>query len=268
MCQNRGLEALIARVMRTRDVLLMKVIRNLSHWTYALQEDLVSEKMYKYKGMWAPFVGSLMELLQTENLTLEVLGTLANLTPHDLAMKSPWDKLLVEHNLVPFLSKLLVPGFSQDDVILEIVLFVGTLALEPKCAPLLKSSRMLRAFYALFQEKQHDNELTLQLLYTFYRLLRYDETFDELVHQIGIVPDLLLAADASNVEVRRMCDVVMDAILDHDVEKGGRGEYVTLICQRRFEIHNAEYLELIQSRRGYMTNRRGRVDDSKENEDE
>ncbi|GLE10646.1 hypothetical protein PINS_up022863 [Pythium insidiosum] len=142
----------------------MKVIRNISQWTYTLQEDLVSDKMYKYRGMWAPFVVPLLELLLgTENhdFAIEVLGTLANLTPSDLPAKASWDRLVADHNLVPFLQKLLVPGFSQDDMLLEVVLFVSALALEPKCAALLASSRLLRALpLACFRRSQHDNELT------------------------------------------------------------------------------------------------------------
>ncbi|RLN50797.1 hypothetical protein BBJ28_00013868 [Nothophytophthora sp. Chile5] len=249
MCQNRGLEALATRVFRTRDPLLMKVIRNISLWSYTLQEDLVSEKAYKYLGMWAPFVVPFIELcLGSDNhdFSIEVLATLANMTPSDLPPKTSWDRLVTEHSLLPFLNKLLVPGFSQDDMVLEVVLFVGSLALEPKCAPLLSASRLVRTFHALFQEKQHDNELTLQLLYAFYRMLRHPETFKELLFGVGFVPDLLLAADAPNIEVRRMCDVLMDLILDHDLSSGGTtGDFGRLIRQRRFELHNAEYLEMI-----------------------
>ncbi|KUF92298.1 polyamine oxidase 4 [Phytophthora nicotianae] len=251
MCQNRGLEALASRVFRTRDPLLMKVIRNISLWSYTLQEDLVSDKAYKYRGMWAPFVVPFIELcLNTDNhdFSIEVLATLANMTPSDLPTKSSWDRLVTEHSLIPLLNKLLVPGFSQDDMILEVVLFICTLALEPKCAPLLSSSRLVRTLHSLFQEKQHDNELTLQILYAFYRMLRHPETFEEILFGVGFVPDLLLAADAPNIEVRRMCDVLMDLILDHDLNDGGTiGDFGHLIRQRRFEIHNAEYLEMIHA---------------------
>ncbi|KAE9359169.1 Kinesin-associated protein 3 [Phytophthora fragariae] len=251
MCQNRGLEALATRVFRTRDPLLMKVIRNISLWSYTLQEDLVSEKAYKYRGMWSPFVLPFIELcLNTDNhdFSIEVLATLANMTPSDLPSKTSWDRLVTDHSLIPFLNKLLVPGFSQDDMILEVVLFVSALALEPKCAPLLSSSRLVRTFHSLFQEKQHDNELTLQLLYAFYRMLRHPETFEEILFGVGFVLDLLLVADAPNIEVRRMCDVLMDLILDHDLNDGGTiGDFGHLIRQRRFEIHNAEYLEMIHA---------------------
>lgn len=248
MCQNRGLEALATRVFRMRDPLLMKVIRNISLWTYTLQEDLVSEKMYKYRGMWAPFIVPFIELcLNTDNhdFSIEVLGTLANMTPADLPTKTSWDRIVADQMLIPFLNKLLVPGFSQDDMVLEVVLFVSALVLEPKCAPLLSASRLIRTFHSLFQEKQHDNELMLQLLYAFYRMLRHPDTFDEIVFGAGFVPDLLLAADAPNIEVCRMCDVIMDLILDHDLSDGTIGEFGQLIRQRRFEIHNAEYLEMI-----------------------
>lgn len=264
MCQHRGLEALVTRVLRTRDTLLMKVVRNLALWSYTLQEDLVSDKMYKYKGMWAPFVVPLIELClhsDSHDFAIEVLGTLANLTPSDLPTKASWDKLVADHALIPFLNKLLVPGFAQDDMVLEVVLFVSALALEPKCAPLIAASRLIRTFHALFQEKQHDNELTLQLLYAFYRLLRHRETLDEIVFGVGFVPDLLLAADAPNIEVRRMCDVIMDFLLDHDVSAssgsgGGIGDFARLIRQRRFELHNAEYLEMIHEESVYRSRER------------
>ncbi|KAI9979864.1 hypothetical protein PInf_027588 [Phytophthora infestans] len=251
MCQNRGLEALASRVFRTRDPLLMKVIRNIALWSYTLQEDLVSDKAYKYRGMWAPFVVPFIELcLTTDNhdFSVEVVATLANMTPSDLPSKGSWDRLVTDHSVIPLLNKLLVPGFSQDDMILEVVLFVSTLALEPKCAPLLSSSRLVRTLHSLFQEKQHDNELTLQILYAFYRMLRHPDTFEDILFGVGFVPDLLLAADAPNIEVRRMCDVLMDLILDHDLNDGGTiGDLGHLIRQRRFEIHNAEYLEMIHA---------------------
>ncbi|OWZ19116.1 Kinesin [Phytophthora megakarya] len=275
MCQNRGLEALATRVFRTRDPLLMKVIRNIALWSYTLQEDLVSDKAYKYRGMWAPFVVPFIELCinaDNHDFSIEVLATLANLTPNDLPSKTSWDRLVTDHSLIPLISKLLVPGFSQDDMILEVVLFVSTLALEPRCVPLLSSSRIVRTLLSLFQEKQHDNELTLQLLYAFYRLLRHTDTFEEILFGVGFVPDLLLAADAPNIEVRRMCDVLMDLILDYDLSDAGTiGDFGHLIRQRRFEIHNAEYLEMIHTETQSAAYRkyRGMDDNSKgDNDDE
>ncbi|KAF0697989.1 Aste57867_11371 [Aphanomyces stellatus] len=266
MAQNKGLDALVQRVLRTRDVLLMKVhsdyirvificwrrrqcIRNISQWSFGLQEDLASEKMYKYKGIWASFVVPLLELAQSSDshdLVVDILGTLGNLTPHDLPTKMTWDKILAQYyTIIPFLNKLLVPGFSQDDIVLQVIMFVGALMLEPKCAPLVTSSRIVRSFHTIFQDKQGDSEITLQLLFCFYRMLRHPETLDEVLYGTNMLPDLLLAADSPNLEVRRMCDAVLDVILDHDIHEGEVGEFGRQIRRRRFEIHNAEYLNMM-----------------------
>ncbi|RHY22931.1 hypothetical protein DYB25_012899, partial [Aphanomyces astaci] len=206
MAQNKGLDALVQRVLRTRDVLLMKCIRNISHWSFSLQEDLASEKMYKHKGLWAAYVVPLLELAQSSDnhdLVVEILGTLGNLTPQDLPPKSSWDKILAQYyTVIPFLNKLLVPGFSQDDMVLQVIMFVSALMLEPKCAPLITSSRVVRSFHTIFQDKQSDHEITLQLLFCFYRMLRHPETLDEVLYGTNMLPDLLLAADSTNVEVR------------------------------------------------------------------
>ncbi|KDO22362.1 hypothetical protein SPRG_11314 [Saprolegnia parasitica CBS 223.65] len=249
MTQSKGLEALVQRVLRTRDVLLMKCIRNISQWSYTIQEELTAERNYKYKGLWAPFVMPLLELAQgsdNHDLVVEILGTLGNMTPNDLPAKTTWDKLLTQSvSVIPFLSKLLVRGFSQDDVVLQVVMFVSALMLEPKCAPLITSSRIVRSFHLIFQDKQNDCELTLQLLFCFYRMLRHPETLDDILYGCNMLPDLLLAADSANIEVRRMCDTVLDVIIDHDIHEGEVGEFGRQIRRRRFEIHNAEYLSML-----------------------
>ncbi|EQC25403.1 hypothetical protein SDRG_16730 [Saprolegnia diclina VS20] len=249
MTQSKGLEALVQRVLRTRDVLLMKCIRNISQWSYTIQEELTAERNYKYKGLWAPFVMPLLELAQgsdNHDLVVEILGTLGNMTPNDLPAKTTWDKLLTQSvSVIPFLSKLLVRGFSQDDVVLQVVMFVSALMLEPKCAPLITSSRIVRSFHLIFQDKQNDCELTLQLLFCIYRMLRHPETLDDILYGCNMLPDLLLAADSANIEVRRMCDAVLDVIIDHDIHEGEVGEFGRQIRRRRFEIHNAEYLSML-----------------------
>ncbi|OQR96911.1 kinesin-associated protein [Thraustotheca clavata] len=249
MTQGKGLEALVQRVLRTRDVLLMKCIRNISHWSYSIQEELTVERNYKYKGLWAPFITPLLELAQgsdNHDLVVEVLGTLGNMTPNDLPAKTTWDKLLTQSvSVIPFLNKLLVRGFSQDDIVLQVIMFVSALMLEPKCAPLITSSRLVRSFHLIFQDKQNDCEMTLQLLFCFYRMLRHPETLDDILYSCNMLPDLLLAADSSNIEVRRMCDAVLDVILDHDIHEGEVGEFGRQIRRRRFEIHNTEYLSML-----------------------
>lgn len=50
----------------------------------------------------------------------QVLGTLNNLTALDLPKGIGWVDVLSNYALAPFLTKLLVPGMAQNDVILEV----------------------------------------------------------------------------------------------------------------------------------------------------
>lgn len=89
MSQNRGLQALINRVERTQDPLLMKMIRNLSLWTFSLQEDLQKpETDYKHRGLWSRHVTQLLAIAintDSHDMLVEALGTLGNMTKHDLS---------------------------------------------------------------------------------------------------------------------------------------------------------------------------------------
>ncbi len=84
---------------------------------------------------------------------------------------------------------------------LQVIMFVAALMLEPKCAPLITSSRIVRTFHTIFQDKKNDPEMTLQFLFCFYRMLRHPETLDDILYGCNMLPDLLLVADSPNVEV-------------------------------------------------------------------
>ena len=57
-----------------------------------------------------------------------MFGTLANMTIYDLPASSNWSKLLREYSLLNLFCKMLVPGMAQNDLLLEIVMLVSTIA--------------------------------------------------------------------------------------------------------------------------------------------
>jgi len=57
-----------------------------------------------------------------------VFGTLANMTIYDLPASSNWAKLVSSYSLINLFCKLLVPGMAQNDLLLEIVMIVSTVA--------------------------------------------------------------------------------------------------------------------------------------------
>ena len=66
--KNMGLYELVHRVETKRDPLLMKVLRNVSNWTYNTQLEIVESGSnpvthYQQRGMWGRFVDQLFGML-------------------------------------------------------------------------------------------------------------------------------------------------------------------------------------------------------------
>lgn len=78
-------------------------------------------------------------------MLVELLGVLGNLSGPGLN----WVKIAEDHSLVPLLTKFLNPGLVEDDVVLEAVIVLGTVASDPKSAPLLLQHNAIPALAEL-----------------------------------------------------------------------------------------------------------------------
>uniref|UniRef100_A0A8C7DCB4 Kinesin associated protein 3 n=1 Tax=Oncorhynchus kisutch TaxID=8019 RepID=A0A8C7DCB4_ONCKI len=102
ICEGNGLKMLMKRGLKLKDVLTMKMIRNVS------QHDGPTKNLFiDYVGDLAAQTG----VQEREEYVIECLGTLANLTIPDL----DWELVLKEYNLVPFLKNHLKPAQQEDD---------------------------------------------------------------------------------------------------------------------------------------------------------
>jgi len=159
MCQNGGFKNIVERAIKRRDPLLMKVVRNISIWTLSAQDS--SEFAVKkqgsskditepvpYRSSWGPFAGSLMDLLKSTDSTelmIELLGTVSNLSPADIGKSgSDYADFIIENELVEFLHKHLLPGFSEDDIVLEVIILLGSMCLDEGAARLLSNSPLIK----------------------------------------------------------------------------------------------------------------------------
>uniref|UniRef100_A0A8C7K877 Kinesin-associated protein 3a n=1 Tax=Oncorhynchus kisutch TaxID=8019 RepID=A0A8C7K877_ONCKI len=89
ICEGNGLKMLMKRGLKLKDVLIMKMIRNLS------QHDGPTKNLFiDYVGDLAAQIGA----EEREEYVIECLGTLANLTIPDL----DWELVLKEYNLTTF----------------------------------------------------------------------------------------------------------------------------------------------------------------------
>ncbi|XP_035026684.1 kinesin-associated protein 3 isoform X2 [Hippoglossus stenolepis] len=139
-CEGNGLKMLMKKALKTKDCLLMKMIRNIS------QHDGPT------KPLFIDYVGDLAAEIRAEEdeeWVLECLGTLANLTIPDL----DWELVLKEYNLVPYLKDRLKPGSAEDDLILEVVIMIGTVSMDDACAAMLAKSGIIPALIELLNDQ-------------------------------------------------------------------------------------------------------------------
>jgi hypothetical protein len=251
LCKDGGLKKLFHRVLRYRDVLLMKVLRNVSQYTYdkTCDADNASSKARVRPGegnkdrrrkdregktgdagdrrrgkpsLWAPYVNDLFKLCKqaaTENadLLLEALGTMANLTANDLPPGVTFADLIVKFQMVEFLQRQLVPGMSQDDIVLVIIQLVGAFATEHEAARVLVGSPIIKSINDVMRAKRDDDEIALQTLWAFLQIVSYDDTYESLVYDTNAIDTVCSClGNRRNNEVRAVADEILVIVMDRD----------------------------------------------------
>ncbi|XP_018377302.1 PREDICTED: kinesin-associated protein 3 isoform X4 [Trachymyrmex cornetzi] len=194
MVENNHLQGLIKIAFRNQDALVMKMIRNIS------QHDSIKENFVEFVGDFA------MALTQSDSqdFVLEVIGVLGNLELSDL----DYSQIIQRCNLIPWIRNNLVPGKAQDDIVLEIVIFLGTAAHDEDCARLLCKADILLSLIELLKEAP------------------------------GYLIDLM---HDKNPAIRKVCDTCLDVIAICDKNWAAR------IKVEKFRSHNQQWLEMVES---------------------
>jgi hypothetical protein len=283
---HRGLQHLLNRVAEYGDTLLAKVVRNVSQWTFSEQraiasiasqvdaikaqrqrkrealggeekdaagdeedDDLPKVPAYAQRRLWDKEIPTLLKLClgcDTHDLLVELLGTLGNMTQEDMPKGTKWSSLIKEHNLCGYLGKLLVPGMSQNDVVLECVILVGQMCVDEKTATMIASSSLIRALHELWQDKSDDGEVVLQLLTTFHRMLHFPQTREELLYSTEAMGDISDCVGSKHRATRIIAEKCLDIILEQDRSPDGEiGELGAQVRRRRFLAHNKEWMETV-----------------------
>ncbi|XP_052391967.1 kinesin-associated protein 3 [Carassius gibelio] len=229
MCEGNGLKMLMKRALKLKDPLMMKMIRNIS------QHDGPSKNLFiDYVGDLAAQIG----LKEEEEFVIECLGTLSNLTIPDL----DWELVLKEYNLVPYLKDHLKPGSSEDDLILEVVIMIGTVSMDDSCAVMLAKSGIIPALIELLNAQQEDDEFVCQIVYVFYQMVFHQATRDVIIKETQAPAYLIDLMHDKNAEIRKVCDNTLDIIAEYDVEWGKK------IQSEKFRWHNSQWLEMVENR--------------------
>ncbi|KAJ7338320.1 hypothetical protein JRQ81_011288 [Phrynocephalus forsythii] len=206
ICEGNGLKMLMKRALKFKDPLLMKMIRNIS------QHDGPTKTLFiDYVGDLAAQISSDEE----EEFVIECLGTLANLTLSDL----DWELVLKEYKLVPYLKDKLKPGSAEDDLVLEVVIMIGTVSMDDSCAALLAKSGIIPALIELLNAQQEDDEFVCQIIYVFYQMVFHQATRDVIIKETQAPAYLIDLMHDKNAEIRKVCDNTLDIIAGASVER-------------------------------------------------
>lgn len=226
---------------------LLKIIRNISYWTFRQQQLLESpESQYNFRGLWSPHFKQLLELAtdtDSHDVLVEVVGILANMTSYDVPANTNWARIMRDYSLIPLFSKLLVPGMAQSDLLLELIMLISGIAIDPAACDLIASSNLIGLLYQVWKEKAEDVEILLQLITCFHRLFLRDSTREEAMYSTRIVVDMLECLSHRNAAVRAAADVATELVLELDrKETGELGQLGLQIRKKRFEGYNAQWL--------------------------
>lgn len=207
----------------------MKMIRNIS------QHDEPT------KNLFIDYVGDLAAQIsndEEEEFVIECLGTLANLTLPDL----DWELVLKEYKLVPYLKDKLKPGSAEDDLVLEVVIMIGTVSMDDSCAAMLAKSGIIPALIELLNAQQEDDEFVCQIIYVFYQMVFHQATRDVIIKETQAPAYLIDLMHDKNAEIRKVCDNTLDIIAEYDEE------WAKKIQSEKFRWHNSQWLEMVESR--------------------
>ncbi|KAG7176251.1 Kinesin-associated protein 3-like, partial [Homarus americanus] len=227
ICEGAGLKLLLKRALKYRDPLLTKMIRN------------IAQHEGPTRALFTEFVGELCEVVssgKSDELVLECVGVLGNLSLPDL----DYCQLLTKYNLIDWIKESLQPEAVEDDLALEVVVLLGTVAGDQAAAELIVDSGILHSLVNLLNAKQEDDEVVLQIVYVFYQLTRHEVTRPQVISTTEVPAYLIDLMHDKNTEIRRVCDTTLDIIGEND------DDWAVRIQCHKFRWYNSQWLDMVE----------------------
>ncbi|XP_067001097.1 kinesin-associated protein 3 isoform X2 [Anabrus simplex] len=208
---------------------------------YHLSMDDRCKSMFTYTDcIPLEFVGDIAQAIvqcENEDFVVECVGVLGNMTLPDL----DFSQLMQRFNMIPWITNILVPGKFEDDLVLEVVVLLGTAAADEGCATLLCKADILISLIELLKAKQEDDEMVLQIIYVFYQISRHVATRDYLIKETEAPAYLIDLMHDKNTQIRKVCNACLEIIAECNKDWAER------IKLEKFRWHNSQWLEMVES---------------------
>lgn len=179
----------------------------------------------------------MLTVCEEHKFVVECLGILGNLSVPDL----DYSAILNSFNLIPWICNVLVPGKFTDDLVLDTVVFLGTVACDESCAMILCKADVILSLIELLKAKQEDDEMVLQIVFVFQQILRNESTRSYMIKETESPAYLIDLMHDKNSDIRKVCDYCLDIIAATDAE------WAIRIKLEKFRNHNSQWLNMIET---------------------
>lgn len=229
--------AVSLKAFKHKNIGMLKVVRHIA--SHTASRSILLDVMGGGDSSSYAWLVQLVQMVKAtaadrHDVLVEVLGILAALDCPEV----PWVDLC-EAGLLEPLLRLLMVGFAEDDVVLEAVMLLSLLALDPPAAALLPSSKVIGLLPDLLAAKSGDADLLVQLLFLVQCLLMLEETRDVLLQETDVPLHIMdLVRSSSQSEAIELLDLILA------VESRAYHEprWTRRIQECKFKLHNQEWL--------------------------
>ena len=118
-------------------------------------------------------------------------------------------------------------------------MLIGTVTCSEKCAKLVAGTMIVKQLNSLLEEKQEDDEMVMQIMFAFNKLLLSRSTREGILHETKVVNYLMELLQDQNPRIKKMADEILALVQEFD------DEWKEEIKLKRFQIHNQEWLEQV-----------------------
>jgi len=202
---TRKLQINIEQALRYKNIIyLSKYTRNPSkfiHYTLSStgdndgehdthQEPLQWFSKYASCKIWNNCISQIIAICtlskNNDDLILEMVGTLNQMTSSDMPLQMKWDTFIIEHSITSSIQKWTMPGMNQIDLIMEVIMLSNHMCVCDDCAHLISASGIISSSLGVVDYAE-DKEVLLQLLVTYQTFLLFEKTRNVLLLETGAV---------------------------------------------------------------------------------
>lgn len=259
MCEHGRLEIFLDRVFgegktsKSKDlpsVLTVKLLRNISLFTKDKKDvfeqyvDLICQSVFR-EDIFNNSLSSKIDLKQSlksdleETFVIECLGILGNLINSSV----DWFELIEKYHVWDWSKDRLNPAFGcEDDLILDLIVFLGTCCTQESSAQyLISNNDFFSLLVKLLQAKQEDDEIVLQIVFLFSVLCSHPSTRSKVSSDSRVTQYLVELLNDKNCQIRRCCREIFDRLAEGDSALSRK------VHLEKFRTHNRKWIEIMEN---------------------